>query len=41
MKRHEIDNPHKPKNWFEQGGIYPENFSIEVFLEKPTDNERY
>ena len=36
MKRGEIDNPHKRKNWSENGGIYPENFSIDVFLETPT-----
>ena len=35
MERNEIDNPHKPKTWSEEGGIYPKHFSIEVFLEKP------
>ena len=34
LKREEIDNPHKPKRWKELGGIYPENFCIELFFEK-------
>ena len=34
LKREEIDNPHKPKRWKELGGIYPENFCIELVFEK-------
>ena len=43
MERHEIDNPHKPKTWsdYPNRGIYPKHFSIEVFLEKPSENKRY
>ena len=39
LNREEIDNPHKPKNWSELGGTYPDNFSIEVYLEKPLNAE--
>ena len=34
LKREQIDNPHKPKRWKEFGGIYPDNFCIELFFEK-------
>lgn len=39
LKREEIDNPHKPKRWTEFGGIYPENFCIELFLGNGMNSE--
>ena len=39
LDRHDIDNPHKDKNWSEYGGVYSKNFSIELFLTKPSETK--
>ena len=39
LERSQLDNPHKEKTWKENGGYWPKDFAVEIFLTDPQPHQ--